>query len=107
MGFWKLLKISASSVKVQKELEGAIESNDKKKVKSMIGNYIGDALANGLSKAKFKKFQEIWNADQETLKERLMQAFLRGWMEGGGNTKFSKALSETLLEAELVIKENK
>jgi len=107
--FWRLIKLNISSVKKQEEVEEALKNRDGEKAKLIIGEYISSVLREGLSARKWKIFQKIWDADQETLKKRLVEAFRRGWDEAGVRkpTNFSDALRNTLLEAEKIIKENR
>ena len=100
-----MIKISASSVRAQREMELAIENNDREKAHLIMSIYIDKVLRNGLSIKQKRIFNKIWHRDQEGVRKKLVEAFSRGWAKPGA-TNFSKALQETLLEAVKMIKDS-
>jgi DNA-binding TFAR19-related protein (PDSD5 family) len=104
MGFFGILKANFGSIKKQREIEEAIQSEDNEKVKILIAESISSILRSGLTKKQLNELELIKNDYGESLSQLLSQAFQNGWMRSG-TPNLSNALDEVLRRAQEIIKE--
>jgi len=100
----ELLKVNFSSISTQRKLEAAIANEDHETIKELISQSIHKILKAGLTKHQLKLLEVIDNEYKGDLNKLLSTAFQRGWVRDG-SLNLSNAMDETLLEAQVIIKE--
>ena len=103
MGFWGLTKANLDSIRVQREIEEAIEAGDGETVSDLISQSTVRILKAGLTSRQRQNLDQLKQDHTQEMETLLTDAFQRGWMRDGVPN-LSNGMDEVLLAVQERIK---